>query len=291
MPRNTYRGSTVAALLARARAELGADAVILRVEERRNALGEPLLELEACDAASAPVTPAVPAAAPRPARPAAAPAARPARDPGLPGEGRLVLAFVGPTGAGKTTTVAKLAGMRGVFGERTVGLLGLDTYRMGAVEQLAAYAELLGRPHAAAFEPADLPRALRALRRCDVLLVDCPGRGPRAAQDDQAVRALLAALAPAETHLVLPAGLQPALAERLVEQHARAGVTHLLASKVDECPDDWSLFDLAAARGLPMRWLADGQRVPQDLRSAEARLQAARASARGRAQRARGAVA
>jgi len=66
-----------------------------------------------------------------------------------------------------------------------------------------------------------------------------------------------------------------------VDQYRSWGVTHLLATKLDECPDDWSLFDLASERGLPMRWITDGQGVPADVRSAGARIKASRATRAG----------
>ena len=87
---------------------------------------------------------------------------------------------------------------------------------------------------------------------------------------------------PREVHLALPAGLQRDVARRLLDHYVARGASHLLATKVDEVPDDWTLFDLAAERGVSMRWLADRQRVPQDLRSAAPRLDAARASLRSR---------
>ena len=113
--------------------------------------------------------------------------------------------------------------------------------------------------------------------------MDCPGRGPRAQRDADAAHRLLAEIGPNEIHLALPAGIQRQLARRLIDQYVARGVTHLLATKVDEVPDDWTLFDLAAERKLPMRWLADGQRVPQDLRSAAPRSRCrARPALRGR---------
>jgi flagellar biosynthesis protein FlhF len=278
----------VGPLLARAQAELGADAVVIRVEER----GEEL-ELVAADAETAQsIALATPRAGGRPRAAAAEPLAdrerihaseRPA-GPSL-ATGRAmphVLAFVGPTGAGKTTTVAKLARHPRVFEGRKVGLLNLDTYRVGAAEQLAAYAGLEGRPLATVYELGDVSDAWKSLKGCDVVLVDCPGRGLRAQRDHHAVRDILSALAPTETHLVLPVGMQPQLVRRTIEYHRQLGITHLLASKVDEMPDDWVLFNIAAELRMPMRWLADGQRVPQDIRAAAARLGAAEACARTR---------
>jgi flagellar biosynthesis protein FlhF len=193
-----------------------------------------------------------------------------------------VLAFVGPTGAGKTTTIAKLAGHPRLFGGASVGIINLDTYRIGATEQITQHATLSGAPVVSAHTLADLPGARRALAGCQVVLIDCPGRGPQLHRDTSVVAEMLDALRPAERHLVMPVGTQPALVRRTIDNYAALHITHLLATKVDEMPDDWILFDVAAALGMPMRWLADGQIIPQDLRSATARLEAAGSGRRGR---------
>jgi flagellar biosynthesis protein FlhF len=194
----------------------------------------------------------------------------------------LVLAFVGPTGAGKTTTIAKLAAHPRLFGGAKVGILNLDTYRVGATEQIAQHAALSNVPVTGAHRLKDLGRARRALRSCQVVLVDCPGRGPHFYRDTATVTEMLDALDPIERHLVMPVGTQPALVRRTIDHFRPLGITHLLATKVDEMPDDWILFDVAADLGLPMRWLTDGQTIPQDLRSATARLEAAAAGRRER---------
>jgi flagellar biosynthesis GTPase FlhF len=294
VPLKTYRGPAAGPLLAQAEAELGPEAVVIRTEQNNG-----LIELLAADpetaaavtqlmaarpsAAPASSSSTAPAAGPSPEAVRAAtrawPFGRP--EPAAPAR-RDVIAVVGPTGAGKTTAVAKLAGHPRLWGGRRVGLIGLDTYRVGAVDQLAAYAAALGTPLETVYQASDLARATRRLERCGVLLIDCPGRGPRAQRDAENVRELVLALGAHEIHLALPAGMQREVAARLLDHHLARGVTHLLATKVDEVPDDWTLFDLAAERRLPMRWLSDGQRVPQDLRSAAPRLEAAQASARGR---------
>ncbi len=190
--------------------------------------------------------------------------------------GPLVIALVGPTGAGKTTTIAKLATSAEVFRNSRVGLLGLDTYRVGAVEQLKTYAEIGRMPMEVVYVEDELPGALKRLAACDVVLVDVPGRGPRQRRDTEVVREWLGRIGPSEVHLTLPVGLQPALTRRIAEEFRSLRVTHLLATKLDECPDDWTVFDLATELGLPMRWVTDGQEVPRDLRSALARVAAAR---------------
>jgi flagellar biosynthesis protein FlhF len=101
-----------------------------------------------------------------------------------------------------------------------------------------------------------------------VVLVDTAGRGPGAAADLAEIGARLAELAPAEVHLTIPAGLDRRHARGLIARHAALGITHLLATKLDEYPDDDTVFDLALESALPMRWMTDGQEVPTDLRSA-----------------------
>lgn len=271
MAPRTYRGPVLDRLLLDAQADFNGEAVVLETREERDAQGRRIFELVASDSAGV-VRAERRAAALRDAE------APPTELVRAPGRGRTadLLAFVGPTGAGKTTMVAKLAGHPTIFGHRQVGLLSLDTFRVGAVEQLAAYAALGRRPIEVAYEPDDLPRALKRLAGCDVVLVDCPGRSPRQAHDTDAVREMLRRLRPTEVHGVLPAGLRTEHAKRIVEGLFRLGLTHLCASKLDEYPDDWALFDLAAQLALPMRWLGDGQSVPQDVRSAAARLDNAR---------------
>lgn len=197
-----------------------------------------------------------------------------------------VVALVGPTGVGKTTTLAKLATHAGAYGGRRVGLLGMDTYRVGAVEQLETYAELAGVPCEIAYAESDIARALSRLVECEIILVDTPGRGPRQIEDQGTVRRWLAQLAPDEVHLVLPASNMPVALRRTIAEFTPFGVTHALATKLDECPRDARVFDVVAEAGLPMRWFTDGQEVPADLHPATDRMDRAvtRLAARRRAQ-------
>ena len=159
-------------------------------------------------------------------------------------------------------------------------MLCLDTYRVGAVEQITTYAEIAGLPCEVIYEDSDLPAALRRLADRDLICIDTPGRGPRLFADTTRVRQWLSQLAPHEVHLVLPSGMQPGVIRRAIEAHRSHGITHLLATKLDEAPDDWTLFDIAAELRLPMRWLSDGQEVPRDLKAAAPRLIASVAAIR-----------
>ena len=265
MPTETFRGPDFTTLLAQAQEKFGEDAIVVssrRVSSDRLAG----FELVAADSAAA-IAPGRPVPLPVRASSRTAGVPVPLADRALPDGAPLIIALVGPTGAGKTTTIAKLANHPQVFGGQPVGLLCLDTYRIGAVEQSRIYAELSGIPLEVVYEPHELKRALLRLAGCEVVLVDTAGRGPAARVDAAATRAALRELAAHEVHLTLPVGLQARLARRLVDDFREWGVTHLLPTKLDELPGDDSLFDLAASCGLPVRWAADGQEVPGDLRA------------------------
>lgn len=276
MPLETFTGTHVPSLLQQAREALGAEATIVAVHREGRqftvvATDEPPPPVMRQTARPVP-PPAdfrriltdqvsdVPAR-PEPAMPSRRPKTRPR-----------VIALVGPTGAGKTTTIAKLATSAIAFGQQRVGLLGLDSYRIGAVEQLAAYADIAGLPLATASSEAELGLAMARLADCDVILIDTPGRSPKQGADLATLRRWLLHLAPDEVHAVIPAGLMPQLVRQIVAQYAGFGLTHLLATKLDECPTDTRIFDIAVADRRPMRWCTDGQEVPSDLQAADAWL-------------------
>jgi flagellar biosynthesis protein FlhF len=273
---DTFTGPAVERLLDEARAAFGSDTFILQTRAVAGAGGRPLHELLAGDADGVACARAR-CREPGWSRDLALPS------PSLPanrtGKHRpFVLALIGPTGSGKTTTLAKLASHPEAFGFRTVGFLSLDSYRVGADAQLRTYAELCGVPCGVAYDIGDLAGLWTKVVDRDVVLIDTPGRSPGDRTDADAVREALAWLAPDEIHLVLPAGLHPGLAGRWLREYKEWGVTHLLASKLDEMPQDASVFDLAAGRGLPMRWLTDGQEVPDAIRPAAPHLLAALAA-------------
>jgi flagellar biosynthesis protein FlhF len=270
--RRLFRGREFAVVAAEARAALGDDAVILGTRTVR-ANGETLVEVIAASAYDlqrfeARVTPVA-------AEPRDASVTRP-----------FVIALVGPTGAGKTTTAVKLSLNPTAFGGRRVGLVTLDTYRAGAVAQLETYADVARLPMEVVYDAADVAGAIARLSACDVVVVDTPGRGPRTGDDDAPWRALLAALAPDEVHLVIPATMRPDLAEGLrdrldgllaaaAHEDAIGAVTHALLTKLDEVPDEDGVPELAARLGLPVRWVGDGQEIPADLAPGAPRLVAA----------------
>ncbi len=267
MPIKTFVGPTVSTLLRQAQVAVGADAVILHVRRLRTREGE-RFEVTACDPGSAargaggrrgPIVPALEQFVP-------------AQSAGGP----LVIGVVGPTGVGKTTTIAKLAMHPRIFGSRRVALIGLDTYRIGAREQLRTYAQIARLPCAIVHGEEDLAEARQVAAPADVWLIDTPGRSPRHRFDRDHADRLLEALGPNEVHLALPAACPEHVARAVIAEPRSAKITHLLVTKSDETPDESGLFEIAVDARLPIRWVTDGQDVPLDLTSAEEALAAVR---------------
>lgn len=185
----------------------------------------------------------------------------------VPGQkkGRYTVVLVGPPGSGKTTTTVKLALHGLAFGGRKVGLLTLDTYRVGAVEQLQVFADISGLPLEVAYDAGDVQRAIAALVDCDVVIVDTPGRG-MSGRSDLEWHACLAAVNADEVNLVVPAGLRPDVARAVRRAHDRFHPTHAIFTMLDELPDRSGVAELRSAVGLPVQWYTDGPSVPVDLR-------------------------
>ena len=259
-----FRGADLSRVADRARRTLGDDVMILHTRTVRDG-GVPMVEVLAAPSTAVDRVRANLEPAPFPASMRKA-------------DGRpYCIALVGPTGAGKTTTAAKLAVRRGMFGGARTGLLTIDTYRVGGMEQLATYAELADVPFEVVYDAREVDAAMKRLSgTCDVIIIDTPGRSPASAELTERWRSLLDALDPDEVHLVIPASLRADLAVdigrayRATRHHC--GATHLILSKIDEVPRESGISDLALSLEMPTRWVTDGQDVPSDLKPGVPRL-------------------
>jgi len=185
---------------------------------------------------------------------------------------RRMVAFVGPTGVGKTTTIAKLAAHYRLQEKRRVGLITVDTYRIAAVEQLRTYAEILDLPMEIAATPAEVQDAVRRMPEVDLILLDTAGRSPHDEGKIQDLKLLLAEAAADEVHLVLSSAASGAGLNHAVERFAIAGITALLLTKLDEAVSLGNLYNLARRWCVPVSYLTHGQNVPTDIVAAARRL-------------------
>lgn len=245
-----FRGPDSPAVFRLIASTLGDDAVVLRTRVDRDAAPDERVEVTAAPAGAVErfrqrITPPPLVRLDRDSR-----RARP-----------IVLAFVGPTGSGKTTALARLATNPTVFGEWRVGVITLDARRAGSLEQIAAHTSEARIPLEVVYEPAEITGAFRRLSKCDVVLVDTPGRGPRATEHDARWQRCLATIAPDEVHLVVPASLRPDLAPAIRATFGPHGATLALLGKLDELPADEGLADLAARLAMPVRWATDAGEV------------------------------
>jgi flagellar biosynthesis protein FlhF len=184
------------------------------------------------------------------------------------GSGRVV-ALVGPTGVGKTTTIAKLAANYRLRENRRVGLVTVDTYRIAAVEQLRTYAEIIDLPMEVVSTPREMRSAVQKMRDFDLVLMDTAGRSPRDEVRIRELRAMLAEAQPHEVHLVLSAASSARSLAAAAEKFAPVGVTSLIITKLDEATGLGNLLFLARGCRLPFSYLTDGQNVPDDIAVAD----------------------
>ena len=181
---------------------------------------------------------------------------------------RKVVALVGSTGVGKTTTIAKLAANLRLREGIKMGLVTVDTYRIAAVEQLRTYAEIIDLPMRVVTNPLEMRRTMDELVGLDLVLIDTAGRSPRDELQIQELKRLLVEAQVDEVHLVLSltAGLRSLLAT--AEKFAAAGTTSLVLTKLDEAASMGTVLSLCRKVQLPISYLTTGQDVPDDIEPA-----------------------
>lgn len=183
---------------------------------------------------------------------------------------RRVVALVGPTGVGKTTTIAKLAANFRLRDGIKIGLVTVDTFRVAAVEQLRTYAEIIDLPMKVVTSPLEMRRALDELVGLDLILIDTGGRSPRDELKIQELKSLLAEAQVDEVHLVLSLTAGTSSLRAACEKFAAANTTALILTKLDEAAGMGSLLTAARKLPLPVSYLTTGQDVPDDIECANA---------------------
>lgn len=178
--------------------------------------------------------------------------------------------LIGPTGVGKTTTIAKLAAHYRQNERRSVALVTLDTYRIAAVEQLRLYADLIDIPMDVALTRGDAVRRISKRNDTELILVDTAGRGPGDRVGMTEVREILALNHRVEVHLVLSATTRERDLMQHLNQYRGISFDRILFTKLDETTGIGGAFDLMEKTGVPLSYFSVGQRVPEDLEVATA---------------------
>jgi flagellar biosynthesis protein FlhF len=182
-----------------------------------------------------------------------------------------IVALVGPTGVGKTTTIAKLAANYRLREKRRVGLITVDTYRIAAVEQLRTYADIIDLPMEVVATPREMREAVGRLSGLDLILMDTAGRSPRDEVKIQELKSVLAEARADEVHLVLSCIASPNSLVKTAERFAAAGTTSLVLTKLDEAAALGNILPLVRGSGLPLSYVTNGQNVPDDIEPAHRR--------------------
>jgi len=176
-----------------------------------------------------------------------------------------VLAFIGPTGVGKTTTIAKLAANFALYHGLNIALITIDTYRIGAVAQLKIYGDIIGVTVEAVMTPQELKLAVKNHEDCDLILVDTAGRSSKNAEQINELKTFLDAIRPLEIYLVLDVNTKNKDLIAIVDKYSILKYSKLVFTKADETYSLGSILNVVEATELPVAYVTNGQNVPDDI--------------------------
>ena len=183
-----------------------------------------------------------------------------------PEDGRpLTIALAGPTGVGKTTTIAKLAATYKLRHGKSVGLITCDTYRIAAVDQLRTYANIIGVPLHVALTSSEVERACEALGDCDAILIDTAGRSQRDAGRIDELQQILNAASPHQTHLVLSMATSESVMHQAAERFASIRPDRVIFTKLDEAVNFGAMVNIARKINTELSFVTTGQEVPDHI--------------------------
>jgi flagellar biosynthesis protein FlhF len=181
------------------------------------------------------------------------------------------VSFVGPTGVGKTTTIAKLAADLHLKQKKKVGLISIDGYRIGAVEQLKTYAAIIGIPFVTAFSPEDIGSAVKRMQSCDVVLIDTAGMSHLDEERLKELATVLDRYPEISTQLVLSATTRRDDMKDIVEHFSIVNPRSYVFTKLDETRSCGGIIDQILNFRLPVSFITNGQNVPEDIAEATKR--------------------
>lgn len=178
--------------------------------------------------------------------------------------GNVVL--VGPTGVGKTTTIAKLAGNLSLVKKKKVGLITVDTYRIGAVEQLKTYAEIMNIPFEVVITIKEMEKAINKMKDCDVVLIDTTGRSSKNKMQISELRAFVDKANATSINVVISATTKNKDIKTILEGYRILNYDKVIITKLDETSVYGSIYNISKIANKPIRYVTTGQNVPDDIK-------------------------
>jgi flagellar biosynthesis protein FlhF len=176
-----------------------------------------------------------------------------------------IIALVGPTGVGKTTTTAKLAAMYALNRGNKVALITMDIFRVGAVEQLKTYTKIMGIPLEVASTPKELERAVERHSDCDLILIDTAGRSHKDSDKLEEMKGFLETTIQADIYLCLSATTKDRELEEILNRFSIFPISKVVFTKLDECESVGCIVNLLLKANLQIAYFTTGQRVPEDI--------------------------
>ena len=179
------------------------------------------------------------------------------------------VALVGPTGVGKTTTIAKLAGRLALVEKKKVGLITIDTYRIGAIEQLKTYAEIMNIPFKVVITIKEMGEAIESMSDRDVILIDTTGRSSKNAMQISELRAFIEKSKPDYVNMVVSATTKNKDIKNILNGYSDLGYDSVIITKLDETTVYGSIYNIAKRSNKPISFVTVGQNVPDDIKIPE----------------------
>ena len=177
------------------------------------------------------------------------------------------IALIGPTGIGKTTTIAKLAGRLALIEKKKVGLITIDTYRIGAVEQLKTYAEIMNIPFKVVITLKEMEEAIKELEDCDVVLIDTTGRSSKNTMQISELRAFIKKINADNISLVISGTTKNRDIETILRGYSEVNYENIIITKLDETTSYGCIYNIIKKSNKEIAYITTGQNVPEDIRT------------------------
>ncbi|MBU1097649.1 MAG: flagellar biosynthesis protein FlhF [Bacteroidetes bacterium] len=183
-----------------------------------------------------------------------------------------VVAMVGPTGVGKTTCIAKLAAISKILHNLNIGIISIDTYRLGAIDQLRIFSDISNIDMLVAYEPGDMPKLVKQLKDKDIIFIDTAGRSQKNSKDLEQTKYFLDQINVNETYLVLSSTSSTKNLFDIAEKFKVLKYDSLIFTKIDESVTFGNMLNVMVEFNVPIIYLTNGQVIPDDIISADSEV-------------------